>query len=203
MKNYFTKLGLVSLATLFIACSNNEEETIVNDFGGLYKIQTISSSVPVDMNNDGVARKDYLQEVKAKYTSFNGEIIDYGYNNELPHNFAEARPTKVKTNDIKFLDIRFPIQRIDSLFQGNDKFEKMNMEYSKMYTSFIYKITDKTLAIESDPFNQFEFYKIKNFAIQRLSKEEFEVQFDYKVYDFSKKKWIDTNLNAKYIKIAE
>jgi hypothetical protein len=122
----------------------------------------------------------------------------------LNYNFAEAQPSEYNVNkNTQFLDIKFPIQRIDSVFQGNDNFVKMNMEYSKIGSSFIYKLSNNNVKIESDPFNQFEYYNINNFVINRINKEKFEIFFDFKVYDFTENKWIETKLTAKYIKIGE
>jgi hypothetical protein len=204
MKNCLTIVGLFSLTILVVvSCSKSEDETNVNDFSGFYKIQSISSSLPIDLNNDGFKTNDYLQEVKSNYTSYNGEIINYGYDNELAHNFAEARPLPYQSNNAKILDLRFPVQRIDSIFQGNNNFVKMNMEYEKLITGFIYKLTTNNIEIESDPFNHFEYYNINNFEINRLSKEVFEINFDFHVYDFSDNEWTETRLKAKYIKITE
>jgi hypothetical protein len=77
------------------------------------------------------------------------------------------------------------------------------MEYSKIGSSFIYKLSNNNVKIESDPFNQFEYYNINNFVINRINKEKFEIFFDFKVYDFTENKWIETKLTAKYIKIGE
>ncbi len=79
----------------------------------------------------------------------------------------------------------------------------MNMTYKKIGTNLIYKLTNNNVVIESDPFNHYEFWGINNFEINRLSKEEFEINFGFKVYDFTEDDWSDTILNAKYIKVEE
>ncbi|RKM91595.1 hypothetical protein, partial [Aquimarina sp. AD10] len=130
--------------------------------------------------------------------------INYAYNNELRHNFAEARPTRYQSNNTtQFLDIRFPIQRIDSIYQGNNNFVKMNMEYQKMSTGFIYKLINSNIEIEADPFNQFEFFNINNFKINRINNIEFEIMFDFNIYDFSENDWIESKLIARYEKMKE
>ena len=203
MRKYLIKLSLIIVSIVMISCNSNDDEIEINDFKGFYKIKTILSSIPIDLNNDGVKSNDYLQEIKSNYISYNGEIVDYGYNNELAHNFAEARPTGNQTNNTQFLDIRFPAQRIDSIYQGNDDYVQMNMEYRKLYTGFIYKLTNNNIEIESDPINDMEFYDIKNFQINRIDKIEFEIFFDFKVYDFTENEWIETNLVGRYEKEEE
>ncbi|CAH8283665.1 hypothetical protein EV196_102526 [Mariniflexile fucanivorans] len=203
MKKYLNIVNLIILSFIVVSCSNNAEQTNTNDFAGYYKINSISSSLQIDLNNDGLKSNDYLQEIKSNYISYDNEIINYGYDNELTHNFAEARPTKYQSNNAQFLDIQFPIQRIDSIYQGNDRFVKINMEYEKMYTGFIYKLTNDNIVIESDPFSHFEFYDINNFVINRLNNIEFEVIFDFKVYDFTENDWIETTLKARFEKVNE
>ncbi|MGO4904172.1 hypothetical protein [Flavobacterium sp. W20_MBD1_R3] len=204
MKEQYSQFILFVLILLFVSCSKNEDEIELNDFKGFYQINSITSSVPIDLNNDGSKTTNYLQEIKSNYISYNGEIINYGYNNALKYNFAEAQQSEYTVSNSKqFLDIKFPIQRIDSVFQGKDTFLKMNMEYSKMGTNFIYKLFNNNVKIESDPFNQFDYYNINNFVINRINKEQFEIFFDFKVYDFTENEWVETNLTAKYIKIVE
>jgi len=203
MKNTISLLSLIILSLFVVSCTSDDNDIEVNDFKGYYKIKSISSSLPVDLNNDGLQTTDYLQEIKSIYISYNGKEIDYRYDNEVRPNFAEARPTKNQTNNTPFLDIQFPTQRIDSIFQGNDNFAILNMEYTTMHTALIYKLTNNDIAIETDPFDEFEYYGIKNFVITRINKAEFEISFDFKVYDFTESKWIETNLSSQYTKVPE
>ncbi|RKM96888.1 hypothetical protein [Aquimarina sp. AD10] len=114
MKKYVNKVVLVFLSVIMIACNSSDEEIKINDFKGFYKIKSISSIIPVDLNNDGLKPNNYLQEIKSNYISYNGEIITYAYTNELRHNFSEAKPTRYQSNNnTQFFDIRFPIKRIN------------------------------------------------------------------------------------------
>lgn len=191
------------MSILAISCNSDDNEIKINDFKGMYKIKSIKSSLPIDLNNDGSKTTDYLQEIKSNFIKYNGNEINFRYDNELIPNFAVARPTKNQSNYTQFLDIRFPTQRIDSIFQGNDNFAITNMEYNNIHTAFIYKLTNDDVEIESDPFNEFEYYDIRNFKISRINKTEFEISFDFKVYDFTENEWIETNLSSEYIKTAE
>jgi len=204
MKKYLNKVTLIIFSIITMACNSNDDDIEINDFKGFYKIESISSTIPIDLNNDGLKSNDYLQEIKLDYISYNGEVINYKYNNESIQNYAEASPTIFQSNkNAQLLDIRFPIQRIDSIYQRNNDFVKMNMEYQKMLTGFVYKLTNNNIEIESDPFNQFEFFNINNFEISRINKVEFEVIFDFKVYDFTENEWIETKLFTRYKKVEE
>ncbi|MDT0643765.1 hypothetical protein RM553_13060 [Zunongwangia sp. F363] len=203
MKKILSKLSLIILLITGISCNSDDDKVEINDFKGYYRIKSISSSLPIDLNNDGSKTTDYLQEIKSTYISFNGNEHNFKYDNELIYNFAVARPTKNQQNFTQFLDIRFPTQQIDSIFQGNDNFAISNMGYDNIQTAFIYKLTNNDVEIESDPLNQFEYYDIRNFKISRINKVEFEISFDYKVYDFTEDEWIETNLSSQYIKVPE
>jgi len=202
MKKNLLILSLIILSIIVISCNNDDNEIAINDFKGYYKIKSISSSLPIDLNNDGSKTTDYLQEIKSNYISYNGNEINFRYDNESIYNFAVARPTKNQQNFTPFLDIRFPTQHIDSIYQGDDNFAISNMRYDNIKTYFIYKLISNDVEIESEPFNQdqFEYYDIRNFRIRRIDKFEFEISFDYKVYDFTEDEWIETSLSSKYIK---
>ena len=202
MKKILSIISLISLSIIAISCNSDDNEIEINDFKGYYKIKSISSSIPIDLNNDGSKTTDYLQEIKSTYISYNANERDFRYDNELIPNFAVARPTKNQSNYTQFLDIRFPTQRIDSIFQGNDNFAITNMEYQNIHTAFIYKLTNNDVEIESDPFDEFEYYDIRNFKISRINKLEFEISFDFKVYDFTEDEWVETNLSSKYVKTS-
>ena len=200
MKKTYVLFLLLASLLLALGCNKSNEELEINDFKGLYRITSILSSKAIDLNNDNNKSNNYLQEIKSDFITFNGQIINCNYDNNVKNNFAEARPATAIQNNTKFLDLRFPIQRIDSLYQGNNDYEIINMDYKKITTGFIYKLLGNNVEIESDPFDDFTFYKIKNFYINRLNKNEFETKFDFNVYDFMDKKWVETNLKVQYVK---
>ena len=65
MKKYLTKFTLIILSIVMISCNSNDDEIGINDFKGFYKIKSISSSLPIDLNNDGLKSNDCLQEIKS------------------------------------------------------------------------------------------------------------------------------------------
>ena len=202
MKNYL--LGIFSITILLISCNNDNEATEINDFKGVYKIKSIESSMKVDLNNDNLASKDYLQEIASNLIFVHGQYVNMGYEKDLKRNYAEVRPTKLKNTNTKFLDIKFPLPRIDSLFQGNDTYKKYYKEHEIISTALIYKLTNNNnVDIESDPFDEFQYHKINNFIINRVNKIEFEIKFDKKLYDFSNNKWVLANLTARYERIGD
>jgi hypothetical protein len=84
---------------------------------------------------------------------------------------------------------------------GNDTYEKINMEYRKLNTSFLYEIQNQNVSIASDPFDQFTFLGITNFDLQRINKNQFFVAFNFNVYDFVENQWVNTRLTASYTRI--
>lgn len=203
MRKYLLALSIFTAAAMISSCSNQDDQIETNTFKGIYKIESISSSVDIDLNNDGLQTVDYLQEIKSDHISYDGEVVNFGYNNDLNQNFAEASPTSQQINTTKFLNIQFPIQTIDSVYQGGETFAIMNAEYRNLNTAFIYKLKNSNVEIESDPFNQFEFTGIKNFQINRINQNEFETIFDFKIYDFKEGDWILTTLRTSYKKVQQ
>ena len=197
MKN----LLLLPFLLLLISCTSDKDENLVNDFSGYYKITSIVSETPIDLNNDGLKSQDFLQEIKTPFVKYDGELIDFMYNNESPYHFAEVRPLSNQSNSTKFLNISVPKQVIDSIYLGNDTYVKMNMSYERMITYLIYKFTKDNIEIESKSLGDLDIYDIKNFKISRINKFEFEIFFDFKVYDFTENEWIETTLNTTYIKV--
>lgn len=200
------KLNLITitLLSIFTISCNKDNEIDVNDFKGFYRIESISSSLNIDLNNDGIKTHDYLQEIKSEFTIYNNEIIKQGYHydNSSIANYAEARPTKYNTNKAQLLDLQFPFQTIDSIDTGDANYVITYIFQEKMYTGFTYKLINDNVELESDSFNYFaEYYNINNFEINRINTDEFEVNFDYKVYDFSVNKLVETILKTKYKKI--
>ena len=55
--------SILSIITLLASCNNENNSIEINDFKGVYKIKSIESSMKVDLNNDNLASKDYLQEI--------------------------------------------------------------------------------------------------------------------------------------------
>lgn len=191
---------IFALLTIGIACETSNQSP-ENDFKGFYKIHTIESSLPIDLNNDGIKSNDYLSEIQSDYTLHTGEIVNYNYNPNNEWNFASASPLPLQQNETKFLNINFPAQSIDSVFMGNDTYEKINMEYRKLNTSFLYEIQNQNVSIASDPFDQFTFLGITNFDLQRINKNQFFVAFNFNVYDFIENQWVNTRLTASYTQI--
>jgi hypothetical protein len=192
------------LFAALISCDNSDEDRIVNDFKGFYRINTISSSTPIDMNNDGLKSTDYLAEIKSDYIAYDGRVINYLYNNLNAYNFTESRPTKYhEDNVVPFLILKVPVQYIDSVYRGINNYEIMNMRYDNILPSFIYKLTPDNVEIDSDPSYLFDYYGITNFNINRLNKREFEIDFDFKAYDFTDDEWLPTNLTVRYEIVEE
>ena len=185
-----------------IGCESNTQMP-ENDFKGYYKIMRIASSLPIDLNNDGLKSNDYLNEIQSDYLLYNGETVNYNYNPNEIWNFASASPLSFQQNTTQFLNLNFPSQRIDSVYMGNDHYEKINMEYRKLATSYIYEIKNNNVFISSDPFEHLNFIGIKNLVLLRNSKNEFNATFDYKVFDFSDNEWMETQLNVSYLLVEE
>ena len=77
------KLFLFSVLILsFFSCSENnkdEDELFANDFRGAYKIFSMTTELPFDLNNDDFQSTNYLEEISLPYKLHNGQIVNYGF----------------------------------------------------------------------------------------------------------------------------
>lgn len=205
MKNLFncTYHFIVPLIfCFFLGCSDDSnEKEVVNDFRGEYKIIDITSSVSIDLNNDGVKSNNYFAEFQSGHVRHNGEIVNFGWNLNEPGRYAIARPTATNGYKIQFLDINFPKQRISPLFIGNDTFVDILMEYRAMRTWLIYILENGQVRIDPTATQDFQFHGITNFNIKRLNVQTFEIKFNMNIYDFVDKTWVNSEITTTYSKV--
>ena len=107
MKN----LQLLPFLLLLISCTSDKDENLVNDFRGYYKITSIVSETPIDLNNDGLKSNNILEEISSPHTTLNGVYPNF-YNAENGNNFAEVRPLVEQSNSTQFISFNFPEQYI-------------------------------------------------------------------------------------------
>ena len=182
------KIILFSVLVLsFYSCSENnieEDELLTNDFRGVYKITSMTTELPLDLNNDEIQSTNYLEEISLPYRLHNGQIVNYGFSPSSPRFQTTARPYLQYDNKTKFLEIHLPEHDISPLYIGNDNFVNISLGVERLYMTLIYKLVNGQVEIESDPFDFLAFNNITNFSIMRLDKDSFEIKFSKNFYDF-------------------
>lgn len=198
MKN----LQLLSFLLLLISCTSDKDENLVNDFSGYYKITSIVSETPIDLNNDGLKSNNILEEISSSHTTLNGVYPNF-YNAENGNNFAEVRPLVEQSNSTQFIYFNFPEQYISYL---NDDLE-LNIPILMHYTTSMnidYKYEfinqNEIKIINNNPEWNSQFGEIK--SLTRIDKNNFEIDLDKKMFDFSSKQWMVLKVKAHYQKVG-
>lgn len=198
MKN----LQLLPFLLLLISCTSDKDENLVNDFRGYYKITSIVSETPIDLNNDGLKSNNILEEISSPHTTLNGVYPNF-YNAENGNNFAEVRPLVEQSNSTQFISFNFPEQYISYL---NDDLElniPILMHYTKsMNIDYKYEFINQNeiKIINNNPEWNSQFGEIK--SLTRIDKNNFEIDLDKKMFDFSSKQWMFLKVKAHYQKVG-
>ncbi len=199
--NFMKKLLLLAVLMLYISCTTGDNNAIVNDFKGYYKISSIVSETAIDLNNDGIKSADILLELSSPHVTLNGVFTDF-YNVSNPKNFAEIRPTEGQTNPTQFISFNFPEQSISYLNDDLSLNTPILMHYTtSMNVSLFYKINNQNgiEIIDNDTEWNSQFGVIN--SLQRMDKSNFEVDLDKRMFDFASKQWLVLKVKANYQKV--
>lgn len=196
-------LGLTLVSTiLFVACNKEEEATDNNNFKGIYKITAISSSVAVDINNDGLTSNNFLEEISTPYINDDGTESAHLYDSNDRTNYADVKPLYCGCKNRTFINLRFPIQEIDSTLVSNNTYTYKTVEYKRMNTDIKYAIAGDQVTIDQASLGDWMgTYAFSNFAFNCVNRNVFEVSFDYKVLDYAQNQWVQTNLKTTYQRV--
>jgi hypothetical protein len=198
MKN----LLLLPFLMLLTSCNSDKDENLVNDFRGYYKITSIISETPIDLNNDGLKSTNLLEEITSPHTTLNGVFPNF-YNPENGNNFAEVRPLVGQSNSTQFIAFNFPEQSISYLNNDLEMNIPILMHYStSMNAGIVYEFINQNeiRIIDNNPEWNSQFGAIK--SLIRIDKNNFEIDLDKKMFDFSSKQWMDLKVKAQYKKVG-
>lgn len=191
------------LVFILLSCGNDDSSEVENDFKGYYKIKSIHSETPIDLNNDNIKSQDYLQEIKSDFIQHDGEVMNYGYNpNDLSY-YADVRPLSHQTNAAKLISFNFPVQVIDSLFMGNDTYINILLHYKTIFSYVGYELLNNGEVHLDNASLEYVFnFNNANFVhFKRTNQTTFELVLEKEVYDFSEENWINTRLTSVYEKV--
>lgn len=185
----------IILTFLFAGCEVKESDGINNEFNGFYKVDSIVADVAIDVNNDGIASKDFLAEILAEHTLVpSGQKINMVFNDF--GRYAEVRPTYGQTNFARTISLNFPVQRFGGIENvipaGLNYWKGLNfMQYNYMNDSDIEVInTENATATDG-----------KILSLKLSDQDRFTVQIAIDIYDFKDAALKATTLSAVYKKV--
>lgn len=192
MKKFLLIILLIPI--IFISCKDDDNtDSPFTDLSGKYKITSMQSSIPVDMNNDGIKSDDVLKEVTSPYiineTSNPGPF--YSNSNVT----ATVAYNKEKNEGSMFIPYPFQFVIYDN---GDSPFLGF---YVMQFIGFSYKLNldDEMEVTDISTEHQFADYGVANSA-KKIDKDSFIVVISAKLYDFKEKKWIDADVEIKCLK---
>ncbi|MFT6205034.1 MAG: hypothetical protein ACI9V1_001378 [Spirosomataceae bacterium] len=185
----------IILTLLFAGCEVEEADGVNREFNGFYKVDSIVSNVAIDVNNDGIASKDFLSEILSEHTLVpTGQKVNMVFNDF--GRYAEVRPTYGQINSARTISLNFPVQR----FAGIENVIPSGLDYQKGLNFMSYNyINDKDIEVISTENTTAKDGKILNLKLS--DQEGFTVQIAIDIYDFKTASFKTTTLSAIYKKI--
>ena len=194
------------LPLLLLSCSKEETEIYNNSLPGYYKITSITSETPIDLNLDGIESTDFFNEISTPHY-FNG-ISEPGTTmvnlNEFTY-FAEIRPSKENVefgNLTQYVNFNFPIQLIGRENPNDESSEVNYYSYVNGFMWHTYTLTDNNdvlleHTLQSDIDKNGTIYKMI-----RLDENSFEIYIDLKVFKYLHNEWTTTKVKATYVRTS-
>ncbi|RNI28700.1 hypothetical protein [Rufibacter latericius] len=175
----------------FPSCSDDEEQDARPSIAGFYQFVSVTSATAVDLNKDGVASTNLMQEIE-----------DYDFN--YPFAKLELRPTKYNTENHKLLDISFPHPNLTPYTDINSQAIVLHTTNSLNGTGYTYTYDEKTKAIgivrpANHAQTEAEWGRLNSLTVLGTNQLTAKVTKDY--YDFQINGWRELNITVVYEKV--
>ncbi|SNR16747.1 hypothetical protein [Tenacibaculum jejuense] len=177
MEKLYYSLAALALILLY-SCSEDENQNF--SFQGHYEISQMTSDTSVDLNEDGIASTNLLNEIVPYY--FENTVYDLEIR---PHNYTES--------DAKLILFSIPHQIL--LFDDpND--QNSSIDYCKKGFGTSYEFSDNKIQLEN--FSN-DFITIKNIEI--LSNDNIKTNIEKEYFDTETENWVKLSIEIVYQKI--
>ncbi|HLP37997.1 hypothetical protein [Lacibacter sp.] len=189
-------LTFVSFVFLLLACRKTYTSSFEKSFPGFYKVTKITSSVPVDLNNDRIKTANIYAEISDPHKTHNGELVSF-HDFQQQNNYLEVRPLPDQLNASKLISFNFPHQIID-YFSNNTPYL---VEYNNEFLIYTYKFNnDRTVEIASSNPDYTNQLGVINSLIVKAN-GVLVVQLKKQIFDFFDHSWKQIDLTAEYSKM--
>lgn len=188
-------LSIFILSVVFFTSCNDDESVKSEYYHTEYNVVAMQSSVPVDMDNDGIKSKDVLKEVNSN--------LKINKSSDTKFHFIPAGTATVVYYESKNegnMMIPYPFQHI---LNPNEDSAALGF-YVTQFIGFSYQLNgDYEIEItEVSTEHQFSDYGVAKSA-RWMDKDSFSVTITARIYDFKENKWIDTDVEILCQKIDE
>ena len=201
MKKIFYLLPL-----LILSCSEDDtNELYKNTLAGNYRIISITTAIPLDINLDGVESTNYYEELSGLHY-FNGKQADGVIMANLnSYSFqAELRPSKDNIefgNLAQLVDFNFPVQWVVRADKNDEDSAVLQYSYIGSFKGYMYEFTTTNvinLTGGNNPFNSGSIEKM----IQ-VDENHFLLEMNLNVFKYNEKRWVTTKATVVYKRYNE
>lgn len=189
-------LILIFSLLLLIGCKKDSIISIQDSFPGYYKAIKITSTIPVDLNNDGLKSTNIYMEISKPFIGPNNQAISL-YNFASSSNYMEVRPLSYHQNSGKLIAFNFPHQDISYLSNGIP----FLMWYTNEFIAFSYEFKNNhSITVTStnpeytNRIGEIDSLILKENGVVLVSLKE-------NVFDFVDRAWQKIDITVEYSKI--
>jgi len=193
------------LPLFLFSCSDESPEPYVNTLAGEYRITSITTETPVDLNLDGIESTDYYSELSAPHYFNEGEegVVMIHLDSFMFQ--AEIRPSKenIEFGDLaQFVDFNFPVQWVVRADYNDEDSAVLQYSYTNGFKGYMYEFTNNNEILlkygHTTTFNEGEIEQM----IQ-IDEDSFVLHMNLNVFKYKEKRWISTKATATYTRYTE
>lgn|SRR5690606_10829554 len=191
---------------LVLSCSEDDViKPYKNTLAGNYRIASVTTDIPLDINLDGVESTNYYEELSGLHY-FNGKEADgvimtnlnsYGFQ-------AELRPSKDNIefgNLTQFVNFNFPVQWVVRADYNDEDSAVLQYSYEGSFNGYMYEFTTSNeinLTGGKNPYNSGFIEKM----IQ-VDENHFVLEMNLSVFKYNEKRWVTTKATTVYKRYYE
>lgn len=197
----FYWICLLALSIGWTSCDDTESQAArAAEFAGYYRIVSIRSDDPVDVNNDGQESNDLYGEFNSPYYLNGKAEPGFHYYFDQYGSYAEVRPMADQPQNVQLLELHIPSQVVNEETEFNT--EPWLMLYNADLTAYYYTLTDTDeVRLELAGGQTSRSPQIDR--LQRVGDKGFVVEGKATFFNFKTGRWMETKVKIDYLKVEE
>ncbi len=173
------KLVLLFFVLFLFSCDKDAEENAI-PFTGFYKISSMTADQPIDINNDGLASTNLMEE------------MELYFNNTAPD--LEIRPHEFTESNALLIAFSFPDQ---FSVGGYPEYTSGYFDFNKSTLGSSFKFIDDEIILETNSIEEIAV------VLQTVTyrNDIVEAAYTKAYYDFKTDEWEELNITVVYVKM--
>lgn len=201
IKRLFYGICLLALSAGWASCDDADSDAArAAGFAGYYRIVSIRSDDPVDVNNDGQESNDLYREFNSPYYLNGKAEPDFHYYFDQYGSYAEVRPMADQPKNVQLIEPRVPGQLVVDDMESDSK--PFLITYNADLAAYLYTFTDTDEVLLEAAGGQTprspEFDRL-----HRVGNKGFVLEGKATFFNFKTSRWIETKVKIDYLKVEE